>query len=465
MSNGQGNISFSEPPGSSGGGGGGIDVAGARNGLTVDGSNFIVLGQDVGEAGALGSLLNPREVPLNGQSITFDQVPSLSTSFFKIDGAAAAMLNYYKGDAGEQPAQLITIQGQVPGGNPYGNFWMTLDETFVNFDGQRDAVVQWGYNQSGTGGNVVASEAAIHWAMESHYVPTSPDSEQFEVHLQSLAKSATVTRHFSMEINKLTGIAQGFWTAESWQWNNAAGLSYWQIDGNGQATLSGAAPELSMVNTDPTQGQLRINSAGGPIVIENPTTSSDSTINFSNDLVVSQNSVAFPALGLILQDASGNQGLNVSGTVTGNVSAVVAGMAVSGQLFIQVANTGAGDASFLAVANTGNSQVLFFNGASTDLWAMGLHQSDGGKFKIAIGSGVGSPNVYTATNTGQTGIGGQTTPTALLHIPASSGAVGMGPLKLTEGTLLAVPEDGLFEYDGTNLFFTVGATRKTVTLI
>lgn len=37
-------------------------------------------------------------------------------------------------------------------------------------------------------------------------------------------------------------------------------------------------------------------------------------------------------------------------------------------------------------------------------------------------------------------------------------------LKLTNGSLMTTPETGAFEFDGTNLYFTVGGVRKTVTL-
>lgn len=56
-----------------------------------------------------------------------------------------------------------------------------------------------------------------------------------------------------------------------------------------------------------------------------------------------------------------------------------------------------------------------------------------------------------------------TTPTALLHIAAGTAAANTSPLKLTAGTNLTVAEDGSFEYDGTNLFFTrTAATREDI---
>lgn len=64
---------------------------------------------------------------------------------------------------------------------------------------------------------------------------------------------------------------------------------------------------------------------------------------------------------------------------------------------------------------------------------------------------------------GNVGIGASN-PTAALHIKAGTAAAGSAPLKLTAGTNLTTPEDGAFEFDGTNLYFTVGGVRKTVTL-
>ncbi len=60
---------------------------------------------------------------------------------------------------------------------------------------------------------------------------------------------------------------------------------------------------------------------------------------------------------------------------------------------------------------------------------------------------------------------GTATPTAALHIKAGTATANTAPLKLTAGTNLTTPENGAFEFDGTNLYFTVGGVRKIVTLI
>ena len=55
-----------------------------------------------------------------------------------------------------------------------------------------------------------------------------------------------------------------------------------------------------------------------------------------------------------------------------------------------------------------------------------------------------------------------TTPTALLHLGAGGTAAGTAPFKFVSGTLMSTPEDGVFEYDGTDLWFTIGSTRYKI---
>lgn len=65
---------------------------------------------------------------------------------------------------------------------------------------------------------------------------------------------------------------------------------------------------------------------------------------------------------------------------------------------------------------------------------------------------------------GNVGIG-TASPTAALHLKAGEAAANTAPLKLTSGTNLTTAEEGAFEYDGTNLYFTTSTGRKTVTLV
>jgi len=93
-----------------------------------------------------------------------------------------------------------------------------------------------------------------------------------------------------------------------------------------------------------------------------------------------------------------------------------------------------------------------------------------GKVLTSDSSGIGtwqspSPNYWTSSTTGWInntntfGIGiGVTSPSAYVHIKA--GNTTYAPLKFTSGGLLAAPADGAIEYDGVNLYFTTGITRK-----
>lgn len=59
---------------------------------------------------------------------------------------------------------------------------------------------------------------------------------------------------------------------------------------------------------------------------------------------------------------------------------------------------------------------------------------------------------------------GFTTPEASIELPSSNGTLAAIRIK-PASALLATPIDGAFEYDGTHLYFTIGTTRHTVTLV
>lgn len=84
--------------------------------------------------------------------------------------------------------------------------------------------------------------------------------------------------------------------------------------------------------------------------------------------------------------------------------------------------------------------------------------------KITAGSGkwglyfTGSAQNYLA---GKLGLG-NFIPTAKLHISAGTAAAESAPIKLTAGVIMTTPEDGAFEFDGANLYFTLGGVRKII---
>jgi len=464
MSQGQGSVSYQTPQKAGGSGSG--TVSAADNGLSLSSPSTVVLGNDVGAAGQPAQLLSYREIDLGGFGIIFDWSTGLDTSIFEITAGGRAMLEYYKGSAGQEPFELITLQGKNPGLNPYGNFWATLDESLVNPDGQIDAVWQWGYNQDGTGGTMLAGEAALWWTIESHFEVGG--SIQFEVELASVSRTGLSNRYIQMDINKITGgcITMLAWDSLSIAATNSAFADvYFVLDGTtGQMQSIGTAPSWTMTNSNPLEGQFSVSSnADGSINISNQTTGADSQIFWSNPLTTSNLNPAFASLQLNLMNSPGVEGVYVDGAVTGYAYPFRSDVAASGGVLNELNNTGTGVAAFYAVTVNSSSEIIFANAASTNLWAVGLDNVDGGKFKIANTSDVhGAPNLLTFTLTGQGGYGGNLTPTAIMHIGASPGTAGLGPLKLTAAPLLAVPEDGLIEYDGTNFYKTIGAVRSII---
>jgi hypothetical protein len=86
--------------------------------------------------------------------------------------------------------------------------------------------------------------------------------------------------------------------------------------------------------------------------------------------------------------------------------------------------------------------------------------SDAGSNKLIQFStnNVARLNIGGSTTNGNIGFG-ITTPTAILHLRASTGTIADSPLKIDPGVLLTVPEDGSFEYDGSHIYGTIGTNR------
>ena len=90
---------------------------------------------------------------------------------------------------------------------------------------------------------------------------------------------------------------------------------------------------------------------------------------------------------------------------------------------------------------TNSNQMKMFNSGNFKLQNAGTFVDDG--FRLDVNGTVRIQNTLTL----------------------ATGTTTIAPLKLTAGTNLTTPVNGSFEFDGTNLYFTVGGVRKTVTLI
>ena len=141
---------------------------------------------------------------------------------------------------------------------------------------------------------------------------------------------------------------------------------------------------------------------------------------------------------------------------------------------VHISGQGADSGLYLTSAGSANGFMSMGSAYSGALWvakstAASVIGGGSGAFLFYTNTGLIAGDTYTPTSrmiilaTGEVGVR-TITPTAALHIGAGVAAVNGAPLKLTAGTNLTTPESGAFEFDGTNLYFTVAGVRKTVTL-
>ncbi len=135
----------------------------------------------------------------------------------------------------------------------------------------------------------------------------------------------------------------------------------------------------------------------------------------------------------------------------------------SGQYVAEYIGTNTEYAGFLVRGTGAGTQpfVQYYNSSTGKAWTQMM--TTAGDLNILKGSALGT-TLLTLGNNLNVGIA-KATPTARLHLGAGTATAETAPLKLTSGTNLTTPEDGAFEFDGTNLYFTVGGVRKTVTLV
>lgn len=118
-----------------------------------------------------------------------------------------------------------------------------------------------------------------------------------------------------------------------------------------------------------------------------------------------------------------------------------------------------GDSAFITFYNNGNNtRTSYIQADNTNKW-FNISVENSLKFRTFLGS----LEAHIIDLSGRHGIGGVTSPTAFMDIKAGTTAI--APLRLNAGTNLTTPVNGAFEYDGTNLYFTTGGVRKTVTLV
>lgn len=391
-------------------------MTGARNGLSVDALGYIVMGQDVAAAGDPGKLLNIREIPMNGFSINY---PTKADSWMHITSGDTA-LQFFPGDPAvslQQPIEILTLQGANPGPtDPYGNFQIGwIEQSFINPDGQRDAVMSSGYNTNGGDGKRNINEAAFATVLESHFQQGTPFAATFEWYITTDAKNNDINRHQFLIVDKTDGSSVMDWTIDQFNIKHCVAQGsalFFSLDGAGSLQNIGPNAQFSM--TTPT-----VNTDGG-IVIQ-CVVGSLGTTRFSNQATGAGARFDF-ASAVSMESPAGIMinGFTNFWTQSNNVVG-----ATRGWTFLNLN------------VDAGRGMVTCWNNGNFSVYSNSY-------FGVEFGGA-----------------------TAHVHCaPSPAGAAGTGPLKIDgSGPLLTTPEDGLFEYSAGVLYFTVGATRKTVTLI
>lgn len=375
---GQGSVTYDFPVGSGGGGGG--SVTGAFNGLSMNGTDA-VLGQDTGQIGNPGELVTDRQIPLNGFQF---QLAYDANSFLSFSPAVPCAISWFQGTGGQQFLEIITNQGANPApGQPFGNFFVTLDQSFVNPDGQDDCVLQWGYNQTGVGGPRNLNEAAIWWSMESHF--GVPGGVQFEIELQSVSKTGNVNRHIAIDVNKTDGTAICFCDLDQFDLRSTIAFGnhpYFDSDRNGNTTITGVQAQLQLHNsTAATWGQLLINTnLDGSVGFSNGSTGANPNFSMTGALTLGNTSNAVPDL--MMNSVNDGIGIEMSGGAGASrfVPWQVSGSFDGGILGLLQNGSGTGNSiELIGAAGSGDSMTLYRNIdfiAATD-WNVGMKGSDG----------------------------------------------------------------------------------------
>lgn len=164
-------------------------------------------------------------------------------------------------------------------------------------------------------------------------------------------------------------------------------------------------------------------------------------------------------------------GLNVLGannTFVGTESgegasgATAAGNSALGRLALTAITTGFNNVAI----GLSNSSGLTTGNWNTTIGSYVAPVSNTGAGQLNIGNVIYGTGLYQTasissapTTLGSIGIG-LTTPTARLHLPAGTATANTAPFKFTSGTNLSVIENGAMEYDGTNLYVSIGGVRK-----
>lgn len=117
--------------------------------------------------------------------------------------------------------------------------------------------------------------------------------------------------------------------------------------------------------------------------------------------------------------------------------------------------------------NSITNSIIFGRNISTQLPDLKNILAFGNNIKITQANdfmylgGIITANLSNLYSLPRVGIGVDN-PTARLHLRGGSNLSQSAPIKIDAGSKMTTPEDGAIEYDGTNLYFTVGTTRHII---
>lgn len=155
--------------------------------------------------------------------------------------------------------------------------------------------------------------------------------------------------------------------------------------------------------------------------------------------------------------------LDVAGTVAGNLGILFRNSSTTGYTRMRLTNSNVGDYLQLTAYGTAAPAYGMIGAGEMNIYSTKnlniLTDVASGIIKFATGTG--ATERWRMSGVGFTNTAG--TPTAYIHLKAGTATASTAPLKFTSGTNMTTAENGAFEYNGTNLFFTrAGAVREGV---
>ena len=219
-----GNINYSSPAGAPAPF---INVAGARNGLSVDPQQFIVLGNVAGDVGNEAKLLNSREIPFNGHSLSFTDLLEgvgvvSKVNFWDFAGLPMNIIqngdgSFSEGNLGSFFALTPANWGEsyadpnAPGGVSTMDRWTMsyrLDANGQGATGMPDAVLNFGYNITPSGARVSPNDGSWRLGFETNFFGdiNGVIGLDFEFHIPEVTLfDGTIQRTVSYYVDKGTG--------------------------------------------------------------------------------------------------------------------------------------------------------------------------------------------------------------------------------------------------------------------